>query len=295
MPTENAALDAEQQADADLEAGFDTSPPKTTEKAPEAEVKTDDGKPPEAEVKTEVKEEPKPEYVQLTKEERDQLLALRDRTLELGTKFDRVAGTFGNVQEAVKKLQSATPQGMTVELTDEDFKELEADYPGLAGQIRTVLQKSFGKLKGTAPAAVVETTTKAPEKSMADLVREARKEQELEALDDAHPEWRKMVGEYGDETKGNEYRQWLAKQPADYQTKINNTGSALVTARSIDMFLASKKKAAAIAAAQPNKPPDKKIAAQSDRIAGAVQPRGDGRPPPRRDTSEDEFEKAFNS
>lgn len=285
MPT-TPALTEEQQTDADFTAGFDTpAPPATETKAPVVEVKTDEGKPTEAEVKTEVKvEEPKPEYVQLTKEERDRLLAVIDKTTEFGTKLDRALGTFGNVQDVVKKLQAATPAGVNVELTDEDFAELEADYPGLAGQIKVALQKSFGRLKGTAPAVV---ETKAPEKSIAELIKEDRDAQQIEALDEAYPEWRETVGKFGDDK--NAFRIWLATQPADYQKRINNTRSALTIGGAIDKFIASKKAPAPAQA----KTPDGKVTARTDRIAGAVQPKGDGRPPPRRDNSDDEFEAGF--
>ena len=281
-------LTEEQQGDADLEAGFNKEPPPVTVTETPAEVKVDAPAPaPEAPAP-----EKPPEYVQLTKEEHARLLALVDKTAEWSGKLDRALGTFGSVQDVVKKLQSQTPQGVAVEYPDELFAEMETDYPGLAGQIKAVLQK--GSVKGTAPAADDKKADDPPAKSVAEQLKEQRIADNVAMLDEAFPDWRTLVGNFGD--TNNDFRKWLATQPDEDQKRLNNSTSAFTIGRYIDNYrrdrrrekLAQKKPAPA-----PNKRPDPAVVARRDRIEGSVQPRGDAGPPPRRDTANDELNEGF--
>lgn len=289
------ALTAEQQEDADLEAGFTKDPPTTTEKPVAVEVKTDvpaqksDDKPPE----------PVVEYVQLTKEEHGRLLALADKTNEWSTKVDRIAGTMGGINEIVKKLQAATPAGVTLEYDDADFAELEANYPDLAAQVKAILRK--GKVKGTASAAAADDpkkTEEPPAKSVAEQLKEQRVADNMQMLDEAFPEWKTTVGFSAtpEDREKLPYRVWLAAKDEAYRTRIGNSQSALTIGRSIDEFHRDQRRKAAIAKQRgptPPQRPDPKVVARQDRIAGSVQPRGDGAPPPRKDSSQDEFEGGF--
>lgn len=283
-------LTEDQQEDADLEAGFAKTPPKTTEKPVVVEVKADD--PPKPDEKP---PEPVEEYVQLTKEEHGRLLALVDRTNEWQTKLDRALGTVGGINEIVKKLQATTPAGVTVEYDDADFAELEENYPDLAAQVKAILRK--GKFKGTAAAAATEMPTKTEEPSapsVAQQLIEQRVKDNMEMLNEAFPTWKATVGfSLAAEEKAKlPYRIWLATKDEDYQKRLNNSQSALTIGRSIDEFHAYQRRQAKLAN-QPKRP-DPKIAARQDRIAESVQPRGDARPPPRKDNSQDDFEAGFH-
>lgn len=287
-------LTEEQQGDADLEAGFANAPPKTTEKPVVAEVKADDPPKPD-----EQPPEPKVEYVQLTKEEHGRLLALVDKTNEWNVKLDRALGTVGGINEIVKKLQATTPAGVTVEYDDADFAELEENYPDLANQVKAILRK--GKFKGTAPAAASEEP--APKKteepsapSVAQQLIEQRVKDNMDMLNEAFPTWKDTVGFSltGEEKAKLPYRIWLATKDEDYQKRLNNSQSALTIGRSIDEFHRDQRRQAKLAKqpVQPKKP-DPKVAARQDRIAGSVHPRGDGGPPPRKDTADDDLNKGF--
>ena len=54
-----------------------------------------------------------------------------------------------------------------------------------------------------------------------------------EKLDHEIPDWRTIVGVEGSK---NPYRQWLAKQSAEYQTEMASTNSAASILRSIAKF-----------------------------------------------------------
>lgn len=290
------ALTAEQQEDADLEAGFTKDPPTPTEKPVVVEVKTDvpaqkpDDKPPEHKV----------EYVQLTKEEHGRLLALVDKTNEWNTKLDRALGTVGGVNEIVKKMQATTPAGVTLEYDDADFAELEENYPDLAAQVKAILRK--GKVKGTASAAAADDpkkTEEPPAKSVAEQLKEQRVADNMQMLDEAFPQWKATVGYSAtpEDRAKLPYRIWLASKDEEYRARIGESQSAFTIGRSIDEFHRDQRRKAAIAKQRgptPPQRPDPKIVARQDRIAGSVQPRGDGAPPPRKDTSDDDFERGFH-
>lgn len=288
------ALTEEQQGDADLEAGFAKTPPPATEKPVVVEVKTEappdqkpDEKPPE----------PVVEYVQLTKEEHGRLLALVDRTTEWQTKLDRALGTVGGMNEIIKKLQTATPKQVKIFLA-----KTRENYPDLADSIEADLEEGMKSAPAAEPVVEEPKKTeedKPAEKSVAVQLQEQRAKDNMDMLDEAFPEWKGVVG-FGlsaEEKAKRPYRIWLASKDEATQNRINNSQSALTIGRSIDEFNAYTRRQAALAKQRgpiPPKAPDSKIVARQDRIAESVQPRGDARPPPRKDSSQDDFEKGFH-
>lgn len=278
------------QDDLDFNSGFEsgTTPPATaaTADTPAATVE------PKVEPKAPVvvpKVEPKPaqpEYVQLTKEQYAKLDGAAAKTATYEAQFSKVFGTMGEMQHTVKKLQTATPAGQPIALPADVVAEMEADFPELAGHVRTALEKALKGIRGTAQPPVIDKD------EMQRLVRAEAVKNETEALEDAHPTWREIVGPVDSEGKSNPthpFRVWLATQPADYQFKVNSTNSAVIISRAIDRFKASQ--------AAPPKPqvPTPKVVARQDRIRGAVQPRGDGNPPPPTKTDDDAFAEGFRT
>lgn len=265
-----------------------------------AQVRSAPAEPPPAEQPNPEKpaDPPAPEYVQITKADFERLMTSVNDTDAIKKQLRDVNGRMGNVQQLVKQLQDSTPAGEPVEMSEEDAAEMAADFPELAGMLRTAVNRVLKrqKVKGTGEATPPATQTVDREQWKKDLV-ELREQTELAALDELHPDWRTIVGKEAD--TGNPYRQWLATQPEEYQRTINNTKSALVVSRSIDKFEAARTRTAATPTPPPRPPKQEpsRVAARTDRIRGAVQPQGGGgtAPRPTTKTAEDYFEEGFQA
>ncbi len=227
----------------------------------------------------------KPKYAQITVDELRDLRAAAEKTATYEGQFNKVFGTIGNMQQLINRVQSQTPSGAAVEITDEDFpEELRQDYPGLTGNFRSALENIFKRinLRGTGEQPATAATID-PAK-MQEAVQAAIVENQKQELEELHPGWQKIVGAHTD--TDNAYRKWLATQPADYQKRIHDTYSASVTARSIEKFKADT---APPVAQMPTSRP-----VLRNRFRGAVQPRGTGAaPPPTHTRPEDEIASGF--
>jgi len=230
----------------------------------------------------------KPEYVQITKEEHAILTGAAAKVATIEKGYNSLQGTVGNIKQIVSKMEAATPQGEAVQISDEMFAEMAEEFPTLAGQIRTVLEKALKGKTGTGAAATVD-----PE-AMKQAVRGEATQQAIEVLEEDHPTWRGIVSKLDIEGKidtSTPYRVWLAKQPAEYQTRINETHNPIVVSRSIDKFLADQAKVPAA----PPPPPKKKddTTPRRDRIKDAIPLRGDGGAPPPSNQAPDDFREGF--
>lgn len=281
--TEKVTDQTEEQAAASFAAGFDEATPAET---PTAQGSTAPDQQPEPTAET----PPASEYVQLTRQDFEKIMAATEKVGTYGSQFDKVFGTIGNLQQQqqqlIGRLQSETPRGSSVQIDDADFAELKENFPELAGQTKAAIERIFKK------ANLVGTGTPAPVMVDDEKVREAWKTQrireELEELSDLHPDWQTIVGR--PEEEGNEFRQWLAKQPEDYQNRILNTTSARMTARAIDRFLEAKLPPATARGSTTAAPAN----IRQRRMMEAAQQSGTGiRPTPQRPTAEDEFRSGF--
>ncbi len=299
---EVAANEARQTAE--LTAGFaEDKPPVTaavSEAAPVVETKTAqkvEQKPAPKDAKAEVTP-PAPKYVQITQEQWDALQSSAAKVDGVDKRIrDTLAGSLGEIeQRIVKKLQTATPTGMTVELPADVVAEMEKDFPEIAGHFKTALTKALRGIRGTGGAGAAagidpDELNKLVSETIPRITRETFQKAEAQSLSDAHPNWREIVGSVDSEGKydpANPYRAWLAKQDQAYQNLINSTDSSVVISKSIDKF-----KAASKAAPKSNTPAPKVV----DRRAitqAAIQPKGDGGQPAPRKTMHDEFLSGFN-
>lgn len=271
-----------------LESGFTpdtvTTPPAPPASGaqPEGEKPTDDtpapAEPPPA-------APPAPEYVQITKEQFASFEAAAAKTADVEKQLTKAFGTLGNVQQIIKDLQTATPKGMDVDLPADVLSEMEGEFPEIATLMRPALEKALKGIKGTGGAKAEGLDQDAVNK----LVSEASRGHALEALEDAHPDWQGIVAPIKDGKLDPEspFRKWLATQPDEYQEKINSTNNPLLVLRAIDKFQAAPK-------AEPPKPAPQ-TQARRDRVAAAVQPKGDGGQPPPAKSDTDEFEAGFNT
>jgi hypothetical protein len=309
MADEVATIEKEEkQAALDFDAGFseETARPKetvTVTPAPKPQLLTKDKveakKPEPASLPAKPKEPAAQpvEYVQITKEAFAALDNAAKRVPILEQRLDKAFGTMGDVQKIVRTLQAATPAGVKVEFPKDAFDEMAKDFPQLAGQMKKELERILAGVKGTAPSAeaakAAEVDPNVLKTMIDDGVSQRYVKDQVEALDDEFPDWRKIVGQV-DITKQqpdtkNPYRKWLATQPEDYQARINGTNSAAVIAASIRKF-----QAAAKVAAPPKKPATLKQVAHAAKMREAIQPKGD-RGPVSSGHKVDEFEEGFRT
>jgi hypothetical protein len=196
------------------------------------------------------------------------------------------------MQKLVTGLQAQTQAGRKVEIPKDAFAAMERDFPELAQQTRAALEAALSGVSGTGGAAEVD-----PGKIEAMLATHTAK-RELEALEDAYPEWRKIVGAV-DVTReqidpNNPFRRWLAGKDPAYQRRISISESASVIGRAIRLFQAETKGGARMPAGPPAAQ-NPRNQARAARIAGAVQPRGDNAVAAAGPTDDEQFEAGFNS
>jgi hypothetical protein len=279
----------EEQAAASFAAGFDSETPQPQAAPTPTDAATAEAQPAQQQEPS-AEQPPEPKYVQLTEEQLAQIMATVDQTANLKKGLDSVAGTVGNVRKALDQVRSQTPAGASVEITDDDFAELKADFPELAGHTRAALERIVKRmnLTGTGEPATSTFDPEAVRKTASEIVHA----QGLDDLNDLHPGWQDIVGKPDDD---NDYRKWLATQPEKYQELIRSTYSATITSRSIDRFKAAQAAAQAKPAAARPQTPASPDAARRDRLREAVQPRGQGTPPaPSQPTPQDNFNAGFN-
>lgn len=244
--------------------------------------------PPVAKVVEEAKPEPakpvavaapvpeKPRYVRLTEQEWNNTKAAAGKVSSLESQVAKLTGSVPKaeqiVQQVLATVQSKTPAGSPVKLTKEDLAELSEDFPELSEKLLAGLGRAFERVNvnGTAPSSSAPVDIEA-------AVQTALTRKEKRELEEAHPEWRDIVGAVdmsaGEKPpEGNPFRQWLATQPERYQKKINETESWAVVQGAIDLFHATPK---AVTPAKPDK-----AAARRERFADAVTPRAEGHSPP---------------
>jgi hypothetical protein len=288
--SETALADAE--ADADFASGF---PAAKVEKPPAAAAAaaaaaTPPAKPdaPRPAATPRAAVIPPPEYVQITKADWDEMRVAATKTNSHEGQLSKAFGTLGKLQQLVTSLHTQTATGRKVEIPKDAFAAMERDFPELAQQTRAALEAALSGMPGSGGAAAEPDLT-GVEKLMATYTAK----REVEALEDAYPEWRKIVGAVDvtreQPDKNNPFRKWLGTKDAAYQNRINSSESAQIIGRAIRLFQFETK-------AGPAKPaPSPRDVARADRIRGAVQPRGDNAGTPAGKSDDDEFLAGFSS
>jgi hypothetical protein len=207
----------------------------------------------------------------------DQMKDLLARVTKIDTieatfnkRFDESFGRIGRLQQIIKDQQAHTPVGQAVEFTEEDFKDLKQEFPELTPALIRGLNPALKRL-GLTGGSLNED--RALEIAKAEALQ-SRLIQAKELLEDQVEGWEAIVGPAGSTTP---FRQWLAQQPQDYQTKVSTTFRPGVMAKAIQQFQQTVQPAA-----QPSVPPEipkpkEKPAGSTERqarLAAAVTPQG---------------------
>lgn len=289
--------DVEAKVDAAFGAGFGDTPPAPAEKVVE-ETKPE-AVTPEPVVVAPVVVPEKPQYVRLTKQEWDNTKAAAGKVSSLESQLAKLTGSMPKaeqiVQQALESLRSQTPAGLDVEMSEEDFAELTAEFPEIGKGMKTALERILKKanVKGTGPAQAPVPSPAQPV-DMDAALEKALLAREAKALEKAYPDWSEIVGRPptdGAEPPSTEFRAWLGKQSPEYQKAVLETDSPADVREAIASFKASQSEPAS-----PSPVPDKASARRAV-IADAVTPRADGNPPPLNppQTAEEAFSKAFKA
>lgn len=257
---------------ADFAGGFEG---KTAEKVTTAKEKPTPAATPQA-------EEPTPEYVQITKAEHAEMRAAAAKTASYDQQIAKAFGTIGNLQKVVNELKDRTPRDLDVKVPDTAFAKMAKDFPELAELTREELRAALTGLKAAGNA-----------KPDAETIKTTLMELETEDLEDVFPDWKKIVGQVDISKErpdpDNAFRKWLATKDQVYQDRINGTIRSAVIQRAIRLFQDETKASARPAAATPRNN------ARAERIAAAVQPKGDGAAAASSPSDDDQFEQGFKN
>jgi hypothetical protein len=287
MADENDIAIAEDKAsEADFAGGFSGVEGKPDK--PAVKEKPEPAAAPQAAV------EPAPEFVQVTAKEWAEIKAAAARTASYDSQFSKLFGTTGNLtkllneQRANGKADPTPPAAPKFVVPKEAFAEMERDFPELAKMNRAALEAALSGLPLNGANDAQDPA------KLESLLAQYTNKRELEALEDAFPTWKEIVGAVdgatGQPPADNAFRKWLATKDEAYQTRINSSETAAVIGRAIRTFQKETAVPPKIAAAKPRDD------ARADRIKSAITPRGDnagaaggGK------TDEDEFAAGFNS
>lgn len=228
---------------------------------------------------------PKPKYARITLEE---LADLRAKNAAHEGQFSKAFGTIGNLQKTMNELREqakAKAPERSIVIPPDAFADMERDFPELAAHFRAGLEATFKRQDSPAP------TKDAPdEAAFKRLVDQSAVEREIEALEDAYPDWKVIVGAVDADKEqpnpDNAFRKWLGTKDVTYQAKINGTLSAAILSRAIEAFKNEAKPA-------PVKAPDPKVDARRQQLNAAMQPKGDGGHAPLANDSEANFAAGF--
>ena len=254
MSGDASTLTPEQQAqaDADFAAGFDDDTTATPTETPAAQ-QDDTTQGEKTEQPTEQTAEPAPEYVQLTKAERDELIATRQQwEKQFGTAF----GKIGGIERTIKSLTD----GAQVEINQEDIDALKDDFPPLAAALEKV--RNLRALPGAAvdPEQI--------EALVEQRVAPRLQRMELRLLAKDHPDWKQIDADPA-------FAQWVAAQPDEFKQTLAQASQSYdseVVSDAMTKFKQSRKAAPAPA------PTTDPASARRSRMSAAVTPRGVGGP-----------------
>lgn len=247
--------------------------------------------------------EPAPEYVQITRQDWESMNTRAAKVDEISAtldkRFDQVLGTMGRTLERkLSEIQSGTPKGESVQISDDDFADLKKEYPELAEYTINGLNKVIGRIKGTG-GADADSLARIVDERVQREIAAVRSEVIDNSLDAVMPDWKMEVN-------SPRFHQWITSQKgwspilsdkqataramADPSSELSQWVKAN-PAEPVSLFLSPKVSEAArmlrayekSLSAPPPAAPKSQPAQPSIRqrqIAAAVPPKGDGTLPP---------------
>lgn len=210
---------------------------------------------------------PAPEYVQVTRADWDRINASAAKVDEiaatLGKMPDQIYGTMGRTLERrLAELQQATPQGAAVEISEEDFADLKAEYPELADATRKALNKTLSKIKGTgADAKAIEARTGEARQAITAEVTDVT----LDAI---------VKGDWQAEVKTERFDGWLKGQTPEVQG-LASSPKLRDAARMLRLYKEHVDAPAPAPTPAPAPAAPAQPSMRSRQMAAAVAPRGD--------------------
>lgn len=283
----------EDDFDADFSAGFNDDAPTKSTTTPTERAQDDPGEEvvtgSEVEADGKVPAEPaaEPVYAKITQADYDKLLATANEVGTLKTEHKRLLdsafGKIGGMQDLFNQLKASAAPGTAVTVSEEDFADLAAEYPELAKLQVKGMNALLSKMKATGPGeqatpAPVAAPAINPEQVIQQAEQRIEQKLELKRFARKHPDWQAVVN-------GQEFKDWITKQPADVQKGYQESWDSDVTIPILDGFKASQKATANSAPA---------VSTRQQRLSSAVPPRGTGGHAPK-PTEDDDFLAGFNS
>lgn len=271
----------EEVANAEELAGFEAAMNGTA--LPESSEKKDETKEEEVaetvvdekteETKEEVKVEPEkvePPLAKVTEEQFNKLVATATTVEELKAGLEKLRGDafgkLGGIERLVKQFEKMTDSGLEIQLTDDDFAEVDTEVPMLTKPLQKLLTKIVKNAKVKVPAAqsvdIESLQTKFNETVDAKVKETASKlwqDFQTQLVTDRFPDWRQTVAK-------KEFHAWLAEQDKEspgYQDRFLTSWDAREIGGVLKKFNAHTEAEKAKTQTPPAKPP-KKVVTQTN-------------------------------
>lgn len=193
-----------------------------------------------------------PKMMQVPEDEYRKLIDGVARIGEIETSLEKQFGTafgkIGGIERIIDQLQSSAPAGGKIELSEEVVADLAAEFPEMAKLQFKTLQKLVDTINTNStitPATQAAAQPSAPVVDEDAIERRIRRTIAEETLNEFDGKWKETIGLPDDKgvIPDTPFRQWLTKQPSDYQTRVRSTYSASVLTDALTKFKAVQQKA----------------------------------------------------
>jgi hypothetical protein len=166
----------------------------------------------------------------------------------LEKQFGTAFGKIGGIERVLDQLKESAPAGGKIELSKEVVADLAAEFPEMAELQYKTLQKLVDVLNTTrtvTPAPQEAAQPSAPVIDEEAIERRVRRAITEETLNEFDEKWKETIGLPDDKgvIPDTPFRQWLVKQPKEYQTRVRSTYSATVLTDALTKFRAAQTKA----------------------------------------------------
>lgn len=266
--------------DADFDAGFSGAPTETPGQAKTTEGAAAEGEKPADGTAAEPASNGQPaaaapEYVQITADQFSELMAKAkevDNLKSTPQRIDQAFGKIGGIERILHDLKNQ-PTGQPVKISEEDFAELQSEFPELASLHAKGMQRVLDKIKvpGVDPAAIETMVGQQAAKVRTEVI-----DSHLDEIVD---------GDWRAEVKTQAFEEFIGKQKPEVQA-LQESSNLRDAAKLMRLFKAHR-----------DAPPPQKPAAPSTKgrvIAAAVAPRGTTAAP-MASSEDDDFNAGFKS